>query len=175
MIFPSKLSTLFELNKSIPETARTAENVEFNSCCTVAEGRNSQSWKEDWLAKNRDPGWADTFSDSGRVPAPGKQCQITRTQLSRDKWFPQSSLCSSSILLLDILSWSTAMIEILLFSLFGKKPSDPISKSSQRKYGVKRKRAGDVGYLNRSWWLRSLHSGFNKARSQSTNCTSWNY
>lgn len=112
---------LFELNKSIPETARTAENVQFNSCCTVAERRNSHSWKEDWLAMNRDPGWADTFSDSGRAPALGKQHQITRTQLSRDKWSPASTLCSSTISLLDILSWST-MIEILLYSLSGEKP-----------------------------------------------------
>lgn len=145
---PPNWVALFELNKSMPETARTAENVQFNSCCTVAERRNSHSWKDDWLAKNRDPGWADTFSDSSRVPAPGKKHQITRTQLSRDKWAPASSLCSSTISLLDILSWSTAMIEILLFSLFGEKPSDPISKSSQRKFGVKRKRVGHSGCFN---------------------------
>lgn len=118
---PPKLVALSELNKSVPETARTAENMQFNSCCTVAERRKSHSLKEDWLAKNRDPGSADTFSDSGRVPAPGKQCQITQTQLSRDKWSPASSLCSSTISLLNILSWSTAMTEILLFSLFGDK------------------------------------------------------
>lgn len=141
----------------------------------VGERRNSHSWQDDWLAKNSDPGWADTFSDSSRTPAPGKQCQITWTQLSRDKWSPASSLCSSTISLLDISSWSTAMIEIFLFLLFGEKAlRSHFQKFTEKVWSLKEK-GGTWWVFKQPWLLRSLHSGFNKAQSQSTNCTNWNY
>lgn len=173
---PLNWVALFKLNKSMPETARTAENVEFNSCCTVAERRNSHSWKEDWQAKNRDPGWADTFSNSSRVPVPGKQHQITQTQLWRDIMVSRKlslfihCFTIRHLVLKHCHDWDSSVL-----TLWGKTPLIPCPKVHRLSTELKGKGWDMLGYLNRQWKLRFLHSGFNKALCQSTNCTSWNY